>query len=467
MSSLARNHREEGTGRAPPDPEGLNLGTYGYILAQARRNALRTGATVAAVAVAVAFLVVVTSLSVGLTGATERELLDYTQGTPELPIADFIQTEEGEFAGLFATSLLDPEEVEAMRQEAERLAGPARDVRVYPYSERVLNRSTIYGFSQQVRRLVALDPELGLTTAYTKYHRYLRLVQGDHLPQGPEPAVVLGYRLWDEELGGPRVGSLIDLRPRNATWYETPVAELRAGGDITLNRLRSLEGVRVVGVLDHNTATDYNAYVTLEYFAQMTGAGASAEGPRCEAVSVEASAGDVDIEALGAALAAMSPRVTSYYVTSVGEGETTALGEGLRSSIYSWLVMAVAVIMVAMVLGISNTIFLSVSQRRREIGTLRALGHTRREVVKLVLFEALFLVLMGWGIGFFAGHILTSNVLGTLYEIEGIGLLLAPGRTVLSVVIGSIAAVLLAALLGAIVPARRAASMHPSEALAP
>jgi hypothetical protein len=464
---VARSDDGVGTGGDSPDTEGLNLGTYGYILAQARRNAIRTGATVVAVAVAVAFLVVVTSLSVGLTGATERELLDYTQGTPELPIADFIQTEEGEFAGLFATSLLDPEEVEAMRQEAQRIAGPASDVKVYPYSERVLNRTTIYGFSQQVRRLIALDPELGLTTAYTKYHPYLHLVQGDHLGPGPEPAVVLGYRLWDEELGGPRVGNLITLKPRNATWYESPAAELRSGGDITLNVLRSLEGVRVVGVLDHNTATDYNAYVTLEYFAEVTGAGASGVGPRCEAVSVEVGAGGVDMEALGAALAAKTSRVTSYYVTSVGEGEATTLGEGLRSSIYSWLVMAVVIILVAMVLGISNTIFLSVNQRRREIGTLRALGHTRREVVKLVLFEALFLVLMGWAIGFFAGHILTSNVLGTLYEIEGIGLLLAPGRTVLSIVIGSIVAVLLAAFVGAIIPARRAASMHPSDALAP
>ena len=463
---MARDRSGKGSAGGPSDVEGLNLGTYGYVLAQARRNLIRTGATVAAVAVAVAFLIIVTSLSVGLTGAAERELLDYTQGTPELPIADFIQTEEGHFAGLFAPRLLDAEDVGAMRHEAQVRLG-ADNVRVYPYSERVLDRSILYGFNEQVSRLVAMDPELGLKTAYTRYHDYLGLAHGAHLSSGPEAEVVLGYRLWEEVMGKPRAGSLINLAPRRAVWYETPASELRSGGGTTLRRLDPLEGVMLVGVLDRNTATDYNAYVTLEYFAQVTGAGATDGGPRCEGVSVEVLPGGVDMEALAAALASKAPRVTSYYVTSAGKGEKTALAEGLRSSIYSWLVLAVGVIIVAMVIGISNTIYLSVNQRRREIGTLRALGHTKREVTRLVLFEALFLVMMGWVIGFFTGHILTSNVLESLFEIEGIGLLLAPGRTVPAVVFGSIVAVLSAALVGAWLPARRAASMHPSEALAP
>jgi ABC-type lipoprotein release transport system permease subunit len=448
-----------------PDEEELSLKAYGYILAHARANPLRTGATITAVAVAVAFLIVVGSLSVGLEGATQREILDYTNSTPNLPIGDFIQTEEGDYVGLFATRLFDTEEVSAIEFAAQQFVGSAAGTNTYPYSERVLAQEHFTGFTYLVDRLIAVDPARGLTTPYTTYHDYMVLSSGEHLDDPGARDVVLGNRIWKERFTGARPGDMIDLAPEDVTWFETEVDDLRARGPLTLTRLPALSGLRLRGVLDMDLSTDGNAYVPLGMFANVTGAGYDTDGPRSEAISVEVREEDVDMEALTDKLMERSDRVTSFYLTSTRSAAGSQLAEDLSSAIYGWLVLAVAVILVGMVLGVANTSFLSVSQRVREIGTLRAIGLSRDQIRKLVQWESLFIGMMGWVIGFFAGTILSSNVLNVLYEIEDLGLWLAPGRTVPFLVVGSAIAVIIAALVGAEIPARKASDMSPMEAL--
>ncbi len=456
---------EDRQGGRAPEAGRLSTGTYGYILAQARRNPVRTGATVATVAVAMAFLVIVASLSVGLRGDTEPALLDHRGTTPELPIADFVPVSDATFAGLFAPRLLDPTDVGAIRRAAQESVGSAEDVAVYPLIELSLGARPLAGLQAQEMRLIGVDPALGVSTPYTSYHAHSVLARGMHLRPGDGAKVVLGYTLWEEMYSGVPVGTAISLAPRNATWWSADASQLRSGGPVTHTRIGALTGLVLVGVLDRNVATDLCAFVTLSHLANATGAGATPDGPRSTAVSVEVKGGDVDVEALAPTLAAASPRVTSWYVTTVREGPASGMAEGLRSTIYGWLVVSVGVTFAAMVLGVSNTVLLSVSARRREIGMLRALGLSRREVVRLVTYEALFLVMMGWGIGFFSGHIVTSTMSAATVELDAVGVWLAPGRTVLSIVGGSMLAAGAAALLGSAVPARRAAALAPAVAL--
>lgn len=124
------------------------------------------------------------------------------------------------------------------------------------------------------------------------------------------------------------------------------------------------------------------------------------------------------------------------------------------------LITVLSVIIGAAVVG--NTLSLSVLERRREIGLLRAAGAGARQVFRLFLAEAALLAALG-------------ALLGVALGILAAGLLvrqLAPGDlavpavsiTVLSIV-GSIALGLAMALLGAFLPARAAARMAPLEAL--
>lgn len=112
-------------------------------------------------------------------------------------------------------------------------------------------------------------------------------------------------------------------------------------------------------------------------------------------------------------------------------------------------------------LGVVNTMALSVLERTREIGLLRAVGASRRQVRRMIRWEAVLVAftgaLVGVLIGLVAGVALRQALSG-----DGIDVLVIPIATVL--VILGLAIVL--GILAAALPARRAARLDILEAIA-
>ncbi len=122
-----------------------------------------------------------------------------------------------------------------------------------------------------------------------------------------------------------------------------------------------------------------------------------------------------------------------------------------------------AATIVAVLIGaviVMNTMLLSLVERYREFGILRALGWSRRRIVSLVLGEALTMGLGGAGAGLALAYTLT-RVLARLPELEGI---LHPTYT-LGVFLRALVTAAAVAFLGALYPALRAARLTPLEAL--
>jgi putative ABC transport system permease protein len=127
------------------------------------------------------------------------------------------------------------------------------------------------------------------------------------------------------------------------------------------------------------------------------------------------------------------------------------------------LLLLVVVLAGLICAGVSaNTTALAVSERRREIGLLRAAGASPRQVLRLLLAEAALLGLAGAVLGVGAGavlgrlavtHLAASNLPAPAVALE-------PSRLVLSAAAG-----LAAALLGALLPAMAAARVTPLHAL--
>jgi putative ABC transport system permease protein len=115
-----------------------------------------------------------------------------------------------------------------------------------------------------------------------------------------------------------------------------------------------------------------------------------------------------------------------------------------------------------------NTVAVSVISRRTEIGTLRALGATRRLVLGLFLGEAAALALVGAGLGLPAGWLLaraairlTSTTVNTLYITSASTVpALGPGDLLLACGVA-----LPLALLAAVIPAAEAAGVTPISAV--
>lgn len=125
---------------------------------------------------------------------------------------------------------------------------------------------------------------------------------------------------------------------------------------------------------------------------------------------------------------------------------------------YALLSMALAIA----ALGIANTLAMSVPERRKEIGTLRALGLDRAGVIRMIRLEALLLGGLGATLGTVMGVFLGWALGRTLQEsVVGYTLVLPWGRLALGVLIA-----LAGALLASLWPARRAASVDIAAATA-
>jgi putative ABC transport system permease protein len=124
----------------------------------------------------------------------------------------------------------------------------------------------------------------------------------------------------------------------------------------------------------------------------------------------------------------------------------------------AWGTSLIALLVAA--LGIANTMAMSVFERTKEIGVLRAMGWSRGRVMTLILIEAAALgaagggagVLLGWG---------ALRILGALPQTASIASTTLPVQTLLE---GLLMAILVGVLAGS-VPAWRGAQLSPVEAL--
>jgi putative ABC transport system permease protein len=123
-----------------------------------------------------------------------------------------------------------------------------------------------------------------------------------------------------------------------------------------------------------------------------------------------------------------------------------------------WVVSCVAFFVG--LIGVSNTMIMSVFERRGELGTLRALGWPALRIVRLVLAETLILSLAGALLGSVAGWLILQ-VLATVPATAG----LIDGRLAPQVVGWGFALALGVGLCGAAYPAIWAARLSPLAAM--
>ncbi|MBI4259196.1 MAG: ABC transporter permease, partial [Actinobacteria bacterium] len=111
-------------------------------------------------------------------------------------------------------------------------------------------------------------------------------------------------------------------------------------------------------------------------------------------------------------------------------------------------------------LGIVNTLALSVLERTREIGLLRAVGISRKQTKSMIRWESVIIAVFGGVLGLLVG-MLFGSILVTALADEGVTELVFPvGRLVVFLVAAAVAGV-----LAAVLPARRAANLNVLQAI--
>jgi putative ABC transport system permease protein len=129
---------------------------------------------------------------------------------------------------------------------------------------------------------------------------------------------------------------------------------------------------------------------------------------------------------------------------------------GLNSILNIFYVLLALSVIVSL-FGIVNTLVLTVFERTREIGMLRAIGMTRRQVRRMIRHESIITAMIGGVLGIALGIVLGGMLIARVDFIVF-------SLPIVSLIVLAIATILVG-ILAAIFPARRAARLNVLEAL--
>jgi len=211
--------------------------------------------------------------------------------------------------------------------------------------------------------------------------------------------------------------------------------------------------LRVVGIASDNTRLLGNFTISRALARQAFGLREDA----LDFVAYKSGYSDSQVQpAVDRLLASQFPQARSRTAAQFKEDQANQINT-LLALIYVLLALSVIVSL----FGIVNTLILSIYERTRELGMMRAIGTSRRQVRQMIRYESVITALIGGVFGLVIGVV--GAVLITTFTLSGSGYVQAfPIGTLLILLV--IAA--LAGLLAAQLPARRAARLDMLQALA-
>jgi lipoprotein-releasing system permease protein len=168
----------------------------------------------------------------------------------------------------------------------------------------------------------------------------------------------------------------------------------------------------------------------------------------------------VDVWAAPALAATLAQRYP-YKVESWQQANAQLVSALNAQSISTTLIRAV--VMVVVVLGIASVLVVSVVQKRREIGILRAMGATQGQVLRIFLLQGAIVGALGSVLGVLLAVVLIWAFTTFVRGADGLPLFSITLAPALALRIAAFATV--CGVLAAVAPARRAAALDPAQAI--
>ncbi|HEX6455931.1 MAG TPA: ABC transporter permease, partial [Solirubrobacterales bacterium] len=331
-----------------------------------------------------------------------------------------------------------------------------RDLTVQPAGYTEYGGGPGTSIARPLRERIAALPEAGTVTP-------LRTVYMVHLPVSDQPGLL--------EAVDPRAWPKVDRSEYEGASTAKAMAGLAAGGAVVGKGFSDDTGVKVgdtvplkgaggarrvpvVATLDTFEASGNTVMISLATLKQVYGITADS------VLAVTASSAE-DRRLLGTKIHRLLASDYPGY-EAVSNAKFKQHYEDQINQQFAFFNAIIGIAVIVGLLGIVNTLSMSVIERTREIGVLRALGGSRWRVRRTMLDESLLISLGGCLAGIFAGLIVgivwiysvrASTLVGLNLHIPTSMLVMT---AVLGVVIGTLAAIL---------PARRAAHLDPLQAL--
>src|SRR4051812_10827097 len=358
-------------------------------------------------------------------------------------------------AGLATNAGLD----RSIARTTELIAGRA-DLRVESVSESGLSAETVETVAATsgvavaaplIERRAYIAPDgnqslpgkpvavVGIDPAREPAVRDLQVVDGTALTSADQPGALITERIAvDERLG--------------------------VGSDVTLLASTEPVRVRVVGILagdgPFGPSDGRTIVVALRAAARLDGAATdAAAGERVTRVDLVLAAGS-DVTAVTSSL---EKSLTGEPYTLVAPADEAASLRSTTSSIRATTALIAAIALFAGAFLIVNSLSMTIRERVRELGLLRAAGARGRQIVLVVGVQAAVLGVVGSALGLVVGTVLATFVAASLRATGSVGID-APDLSAATLVVAFAIGVGVT-LVASIEPARLAAHVSPVDAL--
>lgn len=205
--------------------------------------------------------------------------------------------------------------------------------------------------------------------------------------------------------------------------------DIKVGDEITINLDGTLRSWQVVGIV-RSVLTGPLAYVNYPYFSQVTGRYGLASAIY---LSLENSSPESQVQ---------MAKTVEEHLENVGINVASSnIVADLRNTAITQFNVIIAFLLIMAIMltivggfGLTGTMSLNVLERTREIGVMRAIGASNRDIFQIVVVEGILIGIISWVIGALMAYplgIFISNIVGsgflqtslrTTYSIGGAGL---------------------------------------------
>lgn len=386
-----------------------------------RKRKLRSWLTVFGIIISVAIIFVLISLSVGLREAVNEQFK--ILGSDKF----FIQPKGQVGVGSAGAVELTKEDVNVV----DKVTG----VKAVSYA--TLGNAKLE-FEKKTRYFYVVGLPLDRFSLYTESTN-LKMDEGRALREGDSGKIMIGSDYKYSEV------------------FSKPV---KTGDTILVND----KPFKVVGIVAPigNPQDDKNIIMSLDDFKPLFNT-----GERIDQIIVQVDAGE-NVKAVADKVAVKLTK--SRGLTEKTRDFTISTPEELLQSfsailniITAFLVGVATISLLVGSIGIANTMFTSVLERTKEIGTMKAVGARNSDILLIFLIESGLIGLVGGIIGVGLGFLIAKSI-----EIIGVRTLnttLLQAATPAYLIIGCLAFAFLVGALSGVIPARRAALLRPVDAL--
>lgn len=389
-----------------------------------RRRRARTALTVSGIIVGVAMILVLLSLAAGT--STQTSQLIRTLGGADITVVNSTIPSGGAGA--------------PVRADLRAIFGPTNKLNQSLVST-IEGINGVYAVSPQFATTGYLDQKsvflYGIDPAtYAAVTGGLNIVNGSTLESTQTDGIVLGSTL--AQLLNVTVGSTVSVGSNAST----------------------ATNYTVVGIFETGiTFLERSGYIPLSNAQNMSGN----EGLVTQ-IFVKASNPDI-VNQLASEISSSIPGIRTVAPSTIIQSATQ-----LTDTLSTFFTVIGLVALLAGAFGVMNTMIMSITERTREIGTLKAIGARKGQILKIFMSESFLIGLIGATVGCLIGSIvvfalplftggLRTGGTGVLFR-AALAPVITPYNLVLSFSLG-----ILVGVLAGVYPAWRASRMNPVEAL--